>query len=163
VRELRIHAYCDACMAEGGRVEVNPEVVVTVALREAEPRRTVDLCGKHITLLLDPLRLLLGEPVEGRDDDEAVPAVVITERRSAIPERDADDLSCPLCEADLTTRPNLVRHLEERHDIARPAQPARCPACKYENEEPNRMTAHRTRAHAYRVLDEMLAVIPSVG
>lgn len=159
MRELRVHAYCDACLSEGGRVEVDPERIVTVALREGEPRRTVDLCPIHTGTLLDPLRALLGESVEEFPDDPVPPPVVVVRRSPAIDlDRDPDDLACPLCGAVPATRPNLVRHLEERHHVARPAQPARCPDCPYESEEPNRMTAHRNRNHAYRVVDEMLAV-----
>ena len=165
MKEIRIHAWCDACLSEHG-IDTRVEATHTHTMTLADGKtRTIDLCEEHDEQLVAPLAKLLadvgispgGTPPAGRSEgDETTATQDAFAFRYASDERAASPWQCPIC-ASTVRHSTATRHIYAKHVDGGFPVLAACPDCDYESDSAGAVASHRVRTHGVDLIDEALA------
>jgi len=156
VREVEIHAWCDACWDDGETrtPSVGPWTVGLLAGDDGQrpALKVLDLCEPHGKEVADLLELahLVGQPPTGARA-AAAPA-----RQPALPLQATRTVSCPVCQVRVK-RNTLVGHVWKQHRGQRPEFPGHCPECRAEYPTGQGLASHRRLVHDYDALSDALS------
>jgi len=157
LREVEIHAWCDACWAadETRTPSAGPWTVGLLAGDDGQrpALKVLDLCEPHGKEVADLLELThrAGQPPTG-----ARAAAAPVARQPALPLTATREVSCPVCQVGVK-RNTLVGHVWKQHRGQRPEFPGRCPECRAEYPTAQGLASHRRLVHDYDALSDALS------